>query len=111
MQELKGKAEFFQQYIMERFRKLREQRSVGTNTDELESEQLATSIESLVQNCDDAIAAKVSVSLSLSSGYYPDLLGIGPPSTFLPHCTVVGDKIILLTRGALDRTVQTYGRV
>ncbi|KAL0819009.1 hypothetical protein ABMA28_008294 [Loxostege sticticalis] len=63
MQELKGKAEFFQQYIMERFRKLREQRSVGTNTDELESEQLATSIESLVQNCDDAIAAKTALMI------------------------------------------------
>ncbi|XP_013186245.2 protein Hook homolog 3 [Amyelois transitella] len=33
MRELRGKAEFFQQYIMERFRKLGDQRSVGTNTD------------------------------------------------------------------------------
>ncbi|XP_026761573.2 centrosomal protein of 152 kDa [Galleria mellonella] len=33
MRELKGKAEFFQQYIVDRFRKLVEQRSVATNTD------------------------------------------------------------------------------
>lgn len=59
MQELKGKAEFFQQYIMERFRKLHEQRSVATSTDELESDQYTTNTEKLVENCDEDIAAKV----------------------------------------------------
>lgn len=60
MKELKGKAEFFQQYIMERFRKLREQRSVGTGTDDgPPSNHSEGSIEQLVQDCDDALAAKV----------------------------------------------------
>lgn len=33
MKELKGKAEFFQKYIVERYKKLCDLRSVGTNTD------------------------------------------------------------------------------
>ncbi|KAL4702718.1 hypothetical protein ACJJTC_011583 [Scirpophaga incertulas] len=65
MQELKGKAEFFQQYIMNRYHKLHELRSVGTNTDhEIQSEQLATSIEELVQDCDDALAAKTALIIN-----------------------------------------------
>lgn len=60
MNELKGKAEFFQQYIMERFRKLREQRSVATNTEhECETLERAPSIEQLVHDCDEALSAKV----------------------------------------------------
>ncbi|KAJ8711754.1 hypothetical protein PYW08_008708 [Mythimna loreyi] len=66
MKELKTKAEFFQQYIIDRFNKLREQRSIGTNTDEM-TERTHTptsehsSIEQLVQNCDDALAAKTAL--------------------------------------------------
>lgn len=60
MNELKGKAEFFQQYIMERFRKLREQRTVATNTEhECETLERAPSIEQLVHDCDEALSAKV----------------------------------------------------
>lgn len=62
MKELKGKAEFFQQYIMDRFRKLREQRSIGTNTESEDSTSHAASIEQLVQDCDEALAAKVCTS-------------------------------------------------
>lgn len=60
MNELKGKAEFFQQYIMERFRKIREQRTVATNTEhECETIQRAPGIERLVHDCDEALSAKV----------------------------------------------------
>lgn len=60
MNELKGKAEFFQQYIMERFRKLGEQRSVATNTEhESETLERAPSIEKLVHDCDEALSTKV----------------------------------------------------
>lgn len=64
MKELKGKAEFFQQYIIDRFNKLREQRSVATNTEESSPTVDApvtehTNFENLVENSDDAIAAKV----------------------------------------------------
>lgn len=64
MKELKGKAEFFQQYIIDRFNKLREQRSIGTNTEERPTSPHSqasehSSIEQLVQDCDDAMAAKV----------------------------------------------------
>ncbi|XP_059051808.1 centrosomal protein of 152 kDa isoform X2 [Achroia grisella] len=45
MRELKGKAEFFQQYIVDRFRKLGEQRNVATNTD--------TTNTSTPTTCDD----------------------------------------------------------
>ncbi|XP_063380221.1 myosin-9-like [Cydia fagiglandana] len=58
MQELKGKAEFFQQYILERFNKLRDQRSVATNTDPSDHP-----IEHLVQTCDDAIATKTALMM------------------------------------------------
>lgn len=59
MNELRSKAEFFQQYIMDRFKKLHEQRSVGTNTDaSAEALPRSESIEHMVQDCDD-IAAKV----------------------------------------------------
>ncbi|XP_047988844.1 myosin-9-like [Leguminivora glycinivorella] len=60
MQELKGKAEFFQQYILERFNKLRDQRSVATNTDPTPSDN---SIEHMVQTCDDAIATKTALMM------------------------------------------------
>lgn len=60
MNELKGKAEFFQQYIMERFRKLREQRTVATNTEhECETLERPPSFEQLVHDCDEALSAKV----------------------------------------------------
>ncbi|XP_063375076.1 myosin-9 isoform X2 [Cydia amplana] len=58
MQELKGKAEFFQQYILERFNKLRDQRSVATNTDPSDHP-----IEHMVQTCDDAIATKTALMM------------------------------------------------
>lgn len=61
MNELKSKAEFFQQYIMDRFKKLHEQKCVGTNTDApaaAEGLPRSASIEHMVQDCDD-IAAKV----------------------------------------------------
>ncbi|KAJ2954789.1 hypothetical protein O0L34_g3094 [Tuta absoluta] len=71
MKELKGKAEFFQQYIIDRFKKLSEQRSVGTNTEGDPAPAPAPSpapapapaphtpaIERLVQDCDEALAAK-----------------------------------------------------
>ncbi|XP_061728224.1 GRIP and coiled-coil domain-containing protein 2-like [Cydia pomonella] len=58
MQELKGKAEFFQQYILERFNKLRDQRSVATNTDLSDN-----SIEHMVQTCDEAIATKTALMM------------------------------------------------
>ncbi|CAG9793262.1 unnamed protein product [Diatraea saccharalis] len=74
MKELRGKAEFFQQYIMERFNKLREQRTVGTNTSAPPSHTQSpsrspipttdASIDQLVQDCDDALAAKVLVHYS-----------------------------------------------
>ncbi|CAB3233435.1 unnamed protein product [Arctia plantaginis] len=68
MKELKGKAEFFQQYIIDRFNKLREQRSVATNTEE-SSPTPATpvtehpSFENLVENNDDAMAAKTALMM------------------------------------------------
>ncbi|XP_075984478.1 uncharacterized protein LOC142982064 [Anticarsia gemmatalis] len=70
MKELKGKAEFFQQYIIDRFNKLREQRSVGTNTEELTASpptpattSLHTSNENLAQECEDAIASKTALMM------------------------------------------------
>ncbi|XP_035453203.2 myosin-11 [Spodoptera frugiperda] len=68
MKELKGKAEFFQQYIIDRFNKLREQRSIGTNTEERPSSPHSqasehSSIEQLVQDCDDAMAAKTALMM------------------------------------------------
>ncbi|XP_028176619.1 centrosomal protein of 152 kDa-like [Ostrinia furnacalis] len=64
MQELKGKAEFFQQYIMERFRKLREQRSVGTSTHELQApQQLGPAEEDRTPDGDDDIAAKTALMM------------------------------------------------
>ncbi|XP_049885424.1 girdin [Pectinophora gossypiella] len=75
MKELKGKAEFFQQYIMERFRKLHEQRSVGTNTEPEGASRPASggsggdtppegaSIEQLVQDCDQGLAAKTALMM------------------------------------------------
>ncbi|XP_063896974.1 myosin-6 [Helicoverpa armigera] len=65
MKELKGKAEFFQQYIIDRFNKLQEQRSVATNTEELPptSPDQHSSIEQLVQDCDDAVAAKTALMM------------------------------------------------
>ncbi|XP_026735820.1 intracellular protein transport protein USO1-like isoform X2 [Trichoplusia ni] len=64
MQELKGKAEFFQQYILERFNKLQEQRSVATNTEPApDPAEPHSSIEQLVQTCDDAMAAKTALMM------------------------------------------------
>ncbi|KAJ0172223.1 hypothetical protein K1T71_012196 [Dendrolimus kikuchii] len=66
MKELKSKAEFFQQYIIDRFNKLREQRTVGTNTDEEKSqskEKNETSIEQMVQDCDEAMAVKTAIMM------------------------------------------------
>ncbi|XP_022834016.1 paramyosin [Spodoptera litura] len=68
MKELKGKAEFFQQYIIDRFNKLREQRSIGTNTEERPTSPHSqasehSSIEQLVQDCDDAMAAKTALMM------------------------------------------------
>ncbi|KAI8437618.1 hypothetical protein MSG28_011877 [Choristoneura fumiferana] len=75
MNELKGKAEFFQQYIMERFQKLNDLRNVATNTDGPASQEPAaptpspppgpnnSSIEQLVQNCDEALAAKTALMM------------------------------------------------
>ncbi|CAG4965992.1 unnamed protein product [Parnassius apollo] len=60
MKELKGKAEFFQQYIVERYKKLVDQRSVATNTEEV-AMQSSENLEKLVQNCDDALATKTAV--------------------------------------------------
>ncbi|CAK1593904.1 unnamed protein product [Parnassius mnemosyne] len=62
MKELKGKAEFFQQYIVERYKKLVDQRSVATNTEEVVF-QSSGSLEKLVQNCDDALATKTAVMM------------------------------------------------
>lgn len=67
MKELKSKGEFFQQYIMDRFKKLREQRTVGTNTEESPSEPNGKdkniSIEQLVQDCDEAVATKTALMM------------------------------------------------
>ncbi|CAH2054469.1 unnamed protein product, partial [Iphiclides podalirius] len=62
MKELKGKAEFFQQYIVERYKKLVDQRSVSTNTEE-EGLQKSSSLDKLVEDCDDALSAKTQVML------------------------------------------------
>ncbi|KAI5645752.1 hypothetical protein NE865_02022 [Phthorimaea operculella] len=88
MKELKGKAEFFQQYIIDRFKKLSEQRSVGTNT-EGEEPPPATeptsapapntpAIERLVQDCDEALAAKLSEQRSVGTNTEGEVL---PPAT------------------------------
>lgn len=67
MKELKGKAEFFQQYIIDRFNKLREQRSVATNTEELTTTSATVSanpsVEDLLQSDDDGIAAKTALMM------------------------------------------------
>lgn len=62
MNELKKKAEYFQQYILDRFKKLCEQRTVGTNTDAEKSqskEKNETGVEQVVQDCDDDMTVKV----------------------------------------------------
>lgn len=67
MKELKGKAEFFQQYIIDRFNKLREQRSVATNTEERTTTSATVSanpsVEDLLQSDDDGIAAKTALMM------------------------------------------------
>ncbi|KAG6456124.1 hypothetical protein O3G_MSEX009579 [Manduca sexta] len=64
MKELKGKAEFFQQYIVERYKKLSELRSVATNTEEnATSPHDSVSIENLVSDCDNGLAAKTALML------------------------------------------------
>ncbi|XP_045504125.1 intracellular protein transport protein USO1 [Colias croceus] len=63
MKELKGKAEFFQNYIMERFKKIQDQKTVATNTESGDHVKSDSSIEQLVQECDDAIAAKTTLMM------------------------------------------------
>ncbi|RVE45416.1 hypothetical protein evm_009934 [Chilo suppressalis] len=81
MKELRGKAEFFQGYIMERYNKLREQRTVATNTSPPLSRTHSPSrshtstpnsptksthddeMDQLVQDCDDALAAKTALMM------------------------------------------------
>lgn len=67
MKELKGKAEFFQQYIIDRFNKLREQRSVATNTEERTTTSATVSanpsVEDLLHSDDDGIAAKTALMM------------------------------------------------
>ncbi|XP_068619613.1 putative leucine-rich repeat-containing protein DDB_G0290503 [Battus philenor] len=62
MKELKGKAEFFQQYIVERYKKLVDQRSVATNTEGTES-QNPTGLEQLTQDSDDDLTSKTAVMM------------------------------------------------
>ncbi|KAM3961122.1 LOW QUALITY PROTEIN: chromosome segregation ATPase asterless [Aphomia sociella] len=66
MQELKGKAEFFQQYIVDRFRKLGEQRSVATNT-ELQPSRPSTPPSTTAHpqgdDDDDELAAKTALMM------------------------------------------------
>ncbi|XP_072933382.1 uncharacterized protein [Epargyreus clarus] len=63
MKELKGKAEFFQSYIMERYKKLKEQRSVGTNTEESNIPHATESAEPPVNDNDEALAAKTALMM------------------------------------------------
>ncbi|CAH0731881.1 unnamed protein product, partial [Brenthis ino] len=58
MKELRGKAEFFQQYIMERYKKLSDLRTVGTNTEDNTRPQSPASGEETVQESDDVLEAK-----------------------------------------------------
>ncbi|CAK1545587.1 unnamed protein product [Leptosia nina] len=60
MKELKGKAEFFQNYIMERFKKIQDQRSVSTNTDNNEELKSDSSTEEVVHT-EDSMAAKTAL--------------------------------------------------
>ncbi|XP_023951401.2 putative leucine-rich repeat-containing protein DDB_G0290503 [Bicyclus anynana] len=58
MKELKGKAEFFQKYIMERYKKLTDLRSVGTNTDDSRPPAAAPPTD-----CEDALDAKTALMM------------------------------------------------
>lgn len=61
MKELKGKAEFFQQYIVDRYQKLVDQRSVSTNTED-EAIRKSSSLDKLIENCEESLEAKVSMA-------------------------------------------------
>ncbi|XP_013166273.1 PREDICTED: centrosomal protein of 152 kDa-like [Papilio xuthus] len=61
MKELKGKAEFFQQYIVERYKRLVDQRCVATNTDHNMSPTPARLQHR--HDSDDDMAAKTSVMM------------------------------------------------
>ena len=60
MKELRGKAEFFQNYIMERYKKLSDVRTVGTNTEDRNPILNNTNIETeVVQEHDESLEEKV----------------------------------------------------
>ncbi|XP_045538046.1 centrosomal protein of 152 kDa [Papilio machaon] len=62
MKELKGKAEFFQQYIVERYKRLVDQRCVATNTDNTMTPASPGTLQQK-QDSDDDMAAKTSVMM------------------------------------------------
>ncbi|XP_034836034.1 uncharacterized protein [Maniola hyperantus] len=61
MKELKGKAEFFQKYIMERYKKLSDLRSVGTNTEDSLPQTISS--PEPAPDCDDPLAAKTALMM------------------------------------------------
>ncbi|KPJ10760.1 hypothetical protein RR48_07766 [Papilio machaon] len=62
MKELKGKAEFFQQYIVERYKRLVDQRCVATNTDSTMTPASPGTLQQK-QDSDDDMAVKTSVMM------------------------------------------------